>query len=103
VERWEALAVGFAVMAGDRMLAEALAGPRSRGMLEMGVITREDQRRRGYGTLVSRLTARACEAEGDRVWWNANADNAPSVAIARRIGFTRERRYDLVACHAARS
>ncbi|HET9416491.1 MAG TPA: GNAT family N-acetyltransferase [Candidatus Limnocylindria bacterium] len=103
VERWEALAVGFAVMAGDRMLAEALAGPRCRGMLEMGVVTREDQRRRGYGTLVSRLTARACEAEGDRVWWNANASNAPSVAIARRIGFTRERRYELVACHASRS
>ncbi len=102
-ERWEELAVGFAVMDGDRMLAEALAGPRCRGLLEMGVVTREDQRGRGYGTLVSRLTARACEAAGDRVWWNANAGNAPSLAIARRIGFTRERRYDLVACPTVRS
>ena len=102
-ERWEQLAVGFAVMAGDRMLAEATAGPRTRGLLEMGVITREDARRQGYGTLVSRLTARACEADGDRVWWNANADNAPSLAIARRLGFRRERRYELVACHARRS
>ena len=99
-ERWEELGVGYAVMLGDRMVAEAMAGPRCRGLLEMGVITREDQRRRGFGTLVSRLTARECEARGDRVWWNANADNAPSLAIARRLGFRQERRYDLVACHA---
>jgi RimJ/RimL family protein N-acetyltransferase len=99
-ERWESLGIGYAVMIGDRMVAESMAGPRCRGLLEMGVITREDQRRRGFGTLVSRLTARECEARGDRVWWNANADNAPSLAIARRLGFRQERRYDLAACHA---
>jgi RimJ/RimL family protein N-acetyltransferase len=43
--------------------------------------------------------ARACEARGDTVWWNANAGNAPSIAIARRIGFQRERAYEVVACH----
>ena len=99
-ERWEELGRGYAVMVGDRMVAEAMAGPRCRGLLEMGVVTREDHRRRGFGTLVSRLTARACEVRDDRVWWNANADNAPSLAIARRLGFKHERRYDLVACHA---
>ena len=98
--RWEELGLGYAVMVGDRMVAEAMAGPRCRGLLEMGVVTREEHRRRGFGTLVSRMTARACEAEGDRVWWNANADNAPSLAIAWRLGFRHERRYDLVACHA---
>ena len=100
VQRWTELALGFAVMVGDEMAAEALAGPRTRGLLEMGVVTRERFRRHGYGTLVSRLTARACEERGDRVWWNANAENAPSLAIARRLGFTRERPYDLVACQA---
>lgn len=100
VERWMELGAGFAVMVGDEMAAEVIAGPRSRGLMEMGVITRERFRRRGYGTLVSRLTARACEARGDRVWWNANAGNAPSLTIARRLGFKVERRYELVACHA---
>lgn len=99
-ERWNELSLGFAVMIGDEMAAEALAGPRTRGLLEMGVVTRDAHRRRGYGTLVSRLTARACESRGDAVWWNANAGNAPSVAIARRLGFRRERRYALAACHA---
>lgn len=99
-DRWEELGVGRAVVSGDELLAECLAGPRVRGLLEMGVITREASRGHGYGTLVSRLVAEACEAGGDRVWWNANADNAPSIAIARRIGFRRERRYELVALRA---
>jgi RimJ/RimL family protein N-acetyltransferase len=100
VERWAELGLGFAIMVGDEMAGEALAGPRCRGLLEMGVVTRERFRRRGFGTVVSRLTARVCEGRGDRVWWNANAGNAPSLAIARRIGFRTERAYDLVACHA---
>jgi predicted GNAT family acetyltransferase len=78
-------------------VAEAMAGPRVRGMLEMGVATREPYRGRGYGTLLSRYVARTCEAEGEAVWWNANATNAPSLAIARRLGFRVERRYDLIA------
>jgi RimJ/RimL family protein N-acetyltransferase len=99
-ERWEALGVGRAIVSDGELLAECLAGPRVRGLLEMGVITREAIRGRGYGTLVSRLVAEACEAAGDRVWWNANAGNEPSIRIARRIGFRQERRYELVALHA---
>lgn len=99
-DRWDELGIGFAVVADGELLAECLAGPRTRGILEMGVVTRESFRGRGYGTLVSRLAAEACEARGDRVWWNANAGNEPSLRIARRIGFMRERRYELVALHA---
>lgn len=100
VERWLGLGLGFGVMVGDEIVAEALAGPRCRGLLEMGIVTREAHRRRGYATLASRHLAVACEARGDRVWWNANADNVASIAIARRLGFTVERRYDLVALGA---
>jgi GNAT superfamily N-acetyltransferase len=99
-ERWEELGVGYALVRDGELLAECLAGPRARGLLEMGVVTREAHRGHGYGTLVSRAVAEACEARGDRVWWNANADNEPSIRIARRIGFTMERRYELVALHA---
>ncbi len=97
VERWAELAVGYAVMRGDEMLADGIAGPRIRGSLEMGVATRERARGRGFGTIVSRAVARACEATGERVWWNASATNEPSLAIARRLGFRTERRYELVA------
>jgi RimJ/RimL family protein N-acetyltransferase len=97
---WEEHGMGFAVMIDGRVASESIAGPRSNRMLEMGVVTREPYRQRGFGTLVSLAVARACEDRGDRVWWNANAGNAPSLAIARRLGFRRERRYELVACRA---
>lgn len=100
VERWLELGLGFGVMVGEELVAEALAGPRCRGVLEMGIVTRESHRRRGYGTLASRRLAMACEARGDRVWWNANAANVASIAIARRLGFSVERRYELVALRA---
>ena len=100
IERWEQHGIGYAVMVNGAVAAESVAGPRTRSLLEMGVTTREPHRRRGFGTLVSLAVARACEQRGDRVWWNANAANVPSLAIARRIGFSRERRYELVACHA---
>jgi GNAT superfamily N-acetyltransferase len=87
-------------MVDGAVAAESNAGPRCRGLLEMGVVTREPFRRRGFGTLVSVAVARACEERGDRVWWNANATNVPSLAIARRLGFSTERRYEVVACHA---
>jgi GNAT superfamily N-acetyltransferase len=97
VEAWLERGVGRVLLDGGRVVAEAMAGPRVRGTLEMGVATRGPYRRRGCGTYVSRLVARACEDRGDRVWWNANASNLPSVRIARRLGFRTERRYDLVA------
>ena len=100
VDAWERAGIGYAVMRDGRPLAECVAGPRARGLLEMGVVTREEHRRKGFGTLVSRAVAVACEAAGDAVWWNANAANAGSIAIARRLGFRRERRYQLVACRA---
>lgn len=100
VDRWLQHGIGWALLAGDEIVAEALAGPEWDGTWEMGVVTRALHRGRGYGTLVSRATARACEARGGRVWWNANADNLPSLGIARRIGFSRERSYDLAAWHA---
>ncbi|HEY6609188.1 MAG TPA: GNAT family N-acetyltransferase [Candidatus Limnocylindria bacterium] len=100
MEAWEELGVGFAMMVDGGVASESVAGPRCRGLLEMGVVTREPYRRRGYGTLVSAAVARACEARGDRVWWNANSENEPSIRIARHLGFRNERRYEVIACRA---
>jgi RimJ/RimL family protein N-acetyltransferase len=97
LEAWDQNGIGRCLLVGREVAAEAMAGPRVRRIMEMGVATRGPYRRRGYGTLVSQHVARACEAGGDHVWWNTSADNIPSQAIARRLGFRRERRYDLVA------
>lgn len=95
---WTDLGIGrcFVDRSGT-VVAQAMAGPRARDVMEMGVWTHASYRGRGLGTLVSLHTAVACEASGARVWWNSNADNTASIAIARRIGFRQERAYDLVA------
>lgn len=97
-EAWDRLGIGRCLVDGDgSVVARGMAGPRVRGRMEMGVWTRDDSRRRGFGTLVSLATAVAAEAAGASVWWNTNADNVGSIGIARRIGFRRERPYELVA------
>jgi RimJ/RimL family protein N-acetyltransferase len=96
-EGWSERGIGRCLLAGREVAAEAMAGPRVRGLMEMGVATRGPYRRRRYATYLAQQVARACEERGDTVWWNASADNLPSQAIARRLGFRRQCRYELVA------
>jgi hypothetical protein len=101
-EAWDRLGVGTCLVdARGRVIAQGMAAPRTRDRMEMGVWTHDEHRRRGLGTLVSIRAAVAAEATGTSVWWNTNADNAGSIAIARRIGFRRERVYELVAYRAS--
>ena len=63
--------------------------------MELGVRTAPDHRGRGYATVTCRHLVRDIEARGLWPWWNTNAGNAPSIALARRLGFARERAYEL--------
>jgi RimJ/RimL family protein N-acetyltransferase len=97
LEAWSERGIGHCLLAGDEVVAQATAGPRTRTLMELGVWTRPSHRRRGLSTLVSLHAAVACEARGGVVWWNTNAENVGSIRTAMRIGFTAERRYDFVA------
>lgn len=95
---WDRLGIGSCLVDdAGAVIAQGMAGPRTGDRMEMGVWTRDDHRRRGLGTLVSLHAAVAAERAGASVWWNTNAENAGSIAIARRIGFRRARPYELVA------
>jgi GNAT superfamily N-acetyltransferase len=95
VERWLELGLGMALLdASGDLLCDATAGPIIRGRMEMGVRTGPEHRGRGYATLTARHLARAIEARGLAPWWNANADNEPSLRAARTLGFRDERPYD---------
>jgi len=102
VERWQKLGLGVAVLLRGALVSEALAGPAIRATMEMGIVTHPDHRRRGYATAAANVLAAECEARGLEVWWNANADNLPSLAVARRIGFSRERRYRVLMWRSER-
>ncbi len=96
-ERWERLCLGYCLVRGDEILSEATVGPGSGGMYEPGVITREDQRGKGYGTMVTARLLQEIEAMGGRTYWNCDKDNVASAAVGRKLGYRREREFRCLA------
>ena len=88
LERWKQLCRGYCLLRGDEILSEATAGPCA-GIYEPGVITREDQRGKGYGTMVTARLLQEIEAMGGQTYWNCDKDNVASAAIGRKLGYRR--------------
>ena len=91
VERTLQNTIGYCLMQGKTMVCEAVAGPLTRGVAEMGIDTAEGHRRRGLATAACAHVIRECELLGYRAFWNAAKQNVASVALARRLGFRTER------------
>lgn len=89
--------LGFALLRDGELVSEAFAMPPVRGVRELGVDTAADHRRLGYATIVAAAVIRACEFVGFDTYWNCAAQNVASAALARRLGYRRERRYRLLA------
>jgi GNAT superfamily N-acetyltransferase len=89
--------VGFCLLDGEQVVAEAYAGPLVEGCFEMGTITHQDYRRRGLATIVCARTISACERLGYRTWWNTAHTNTGSIALARKLGYRTEHVFRLVA------
>jgi GNAT superfamily N-acetyltransferase len=88
---------GFCLVRDGLAVSEAVAGPFARGVAEIGVGTRDGHRRQGLATIVSAAVIQDCEARGFTPFWNASQQNAPSIALARRLGFQSERPFAVLA------
>ena len=82
---------------GDKLLCEAFAGPRALGMIEIGVETREDYRRRGYAAITCAALIEQCDRQGFPPYWNCDKRNQASLALAHKLGFRGGREYRLLA------
>ncbi len=82
---------------GDKLLCEAFAGPRALGMIEIGVETREDYRRRGFATITCAALIEQCDRQGWPTYWNCDKRNQASLALAHKLGFRGGREYRLLA------
>jgi GNAT superfamily N-acetyltransferase len=89
--------IAFCLMRGDTIVCEASAAPLSPRVVEVGMVSHEDYRRRGYATFLCAYLIDHCERRGFETYWNCNAENTPSAIIARRLGYSREREYCLAA------
>jgi hypothetical protein len=85
--------LGYCLLDGEAVVAEAFAGPGVDGVLELGTITHVVYRRRGLGAAVCARTILECERRGLRTWWNTSLGNAASAGLARKLGYQSERHY----------
>ncbi len=89
--------IGYCLMDNGYIVSEAIAGPLTHGIAEIGVGTRATHRRQGLATIAAARVIQECEAYGYRPFWNASQQNVPSVALARRLGFQTERPFRVLA------
>lgn len=89
--------IGVCLMRGETILSEAFAGFMANGVYELGADTHEPHQGHGYATITCAHLIQTCEGRGYDTYWNCAAGNTASAALARKLGYRRERRYRLVA------
>jgi hypothetical protein len=82
IERALQHTIGFCAIHDETVVSEAVAGPLSRGIAELGVGTDEAHRRKGFAAAASARAIQECEALGYSAFWNASQQNASSIALA---------------------
>jgi RimJ/RimL family protein N-acetyltransferase len=66
---------------------------------EVGIATVDEYQRQGLGTLVGSAFIEEALRRGVReIGWHCWARNLPSAALARRLGYTLERDYEITVC-----
>jgi hypothetical protein len=88
---------GLCLMCGDELLCEAFAGPAAGGVIEIGVETHPHHMHKGYATLTCTYLITKMEQQGYTTYWNCAKGNLPSAALARRLGYSTEKEYKLLA------
>ncbi|MDE3088662.1 MAG: GNAT family N-acetyltransferase [Chloroflexota bacterium] len=79
---------GVCLIHGDEVAGWCLSEYNCAGSCEVGIETIEAYQKRGFATLMaSALIEQALSRGISRIGWDCYADNAPSVATARRVGF----------------
>jgi GNAT superfamily N-acetyltransferase len=78
----------FTFMERRSILAAAHLSPWGGHLVDLGFVTRPNARGRGYGTIVAAAAARDAIERHGLARWRARLANEPSLAVARRLGFT---------------
>lgn len=91
------LAHGFGVclMRDNEIISEAYAPFVGEHNVEIGIVTRETQRGHGYAAITCAHLIQTCGERGLQPYWSCDAGNLGSVSLARKLGFQREREYEI--------
>ena len=84
---------GYLLMEGEQIVTETYAAFIGAGAVEIGVITAEAFRGRGYATIAAAHLVRRIEESGLQPYWSCDQSNAGSLAVAKKLGFKDRRNY----------
>ncbi len=88
VEEFLAKSFGMCLVHADEIIGWCLSEYNTGNRCEVGIATREDYRRRGLATLMTRAFIEQALAHGvNRIGWHCSAENLPSRATALKAGF----------------
>lgn len=88
--------IGLCLMHGNDIIVEAYASSLGRGRAEIGAVTREAYRGRGYAPIACAYLIEVCEERGCQPYWSCDVDNEASIRVARKLGFGQERAYQIL-------
>jgi hypothetical protein len=87
--------LGICMLCGEEIIVETYATALGSPYAEIGGITHEPYRGKGYmPTCIAHLIA-ALEQRGYHGYWSCEANNLASIRVARKLGFTVEKPYEI--------
>jgi RimJ/RimL family protein N-acetyltransferase len=95
-ERYLRESLGFCLVRGDAILAEAHAAFWAAGEAEIGGITAKEERGRGLAAVVAGRLVLECAARGATTVWSCFEENAASARVAEKLGYQRHRRHPVL-------
>lgn len=88
--------IGLCLMRNDEIIVEAYASSLGKTMAEIGAITRETYRGRGYAPVACAHLIQACAERGYQAYWSCDEENLASRRVARKLGFGQEGAYRII-------
>jgi len=85
--------IGICMLRGEDIVVEAYASSLGKTRAEIGAITHEQFRGRGYAPVACAFLIEACEKQGYQAYWSCDADHTASIRVAQKLGFQQERPY----------
>ena len=88
--------LGLCLMQGDEVIVEVYVSSFGDTHAEIGAVTREARRGRGYAPITCAYLIEVCEQRGYHAYWSCDVDNPASARVARKLGFRQEKAYQVL-------
>ena len=87
--------IGICLLKGEEIIVEAYASSLGKTRAELGAITREGYRGKGYAPIACAYLIEIVAQRGYRAYWSCDADHAASIRLTQKLGFQAERPYKI--------